>query len=167
VPGAVTINTGDMSQIWSNGRYIAPLHRVLTNTTKIRFSAPYFYNPPYNTYVQPTPASLIIPKLVPTSYDDNNNKMNNEDNDKKDGTESNSTSTTISCVKYHPVLWGYFRAVRFAGDLTDLGVEIQIDDFEISNTTSSPHIRRQEEFAKIVNFEEPFSVEKFRTLLTS
>jgi hypothetical protein len=32
---------------------------------------------------------------------------------------------------YHPCLFGYFRAIRFAGDLTDLGVEIQIQNYEI------------------------------------
>ena len=31
---------------------------------------------------------------------------------------------------YEPYLWGYFQAVRFAGDLTDHGVEIQIGDYE-------------------------------------
>jgi len=53
VPGALTVNTGDMAQIWSNGRYYAPEHRVLANTEKPRYSAPFFYNPGYRTKVQP------------------------------------------------------------------------------------------------------------------
>lgn len=53
--GALTINTGDMAQMWSNGRYQAPLHRVLTNGSKKRWSAPYFYNPGYRTSVKPLP----------------------------------------------------------------------------------------------------------------
>jgi hypothetical protein len=88
-------------------------------------------------------------------------------------------------AKYHPVLWGYFRAVRFAGDLTNLGVEIQIEHFltqqpvdpasEQENTTTgsdsetkkkqSDHLHKQDVFAKVVDFKVPFSVEKFRPLL--
>lgn len=79
--------------------------------------------------------------------------------------------------RYHPCLWGYFRAVRFAGDLTDLGVEIQIDDYEIvddekgsngnnqSPPSKSQHIKKQAVFESICNFSEPFSVEKYRDLL--
>ena len=33
-----TINTGDMAQVWSNNKYHAPEHRVLTHPTKERYS---------------------------------------------------------------------------------------------------------------------------------
>jgi isopenicillin N synthase-like dioxygenase len=56
VPGAFTINTGDMAQMWSNGRYQAPLHRVLANDSQKRWSAPFFYNPGYSTAVKPLPS---------------------------------------------------------------------------------------------------------------
>ena len=56
VEGALTINTGDMAQIWSNGRYHAPLHRVLTHGSARRHSAPFFYNPGYGTQVAPLPS---------------------------------------------------------------------------------------------------------------
>jgi len=55
VPDSFTINTGDMAQIWSNNRYHAPEHRVLTHPTKDRFSAPMFYNPPFDVMVAPLP----------------------------------------------------------------------------------------------------------------
>jgi len=137
LPGALTINTGDMAQIWSNGQYKAPLHRVLTNVTKVRYSAPFFYNPGYDSYIRPV----------------------------------------VSCnaeALYHPCLWGYFRSVRFAGDLTDLGVEIQVDDFKQQqddgenggNSTEGKHLERQSRFAELARFDEPFSVEGFRDLLT-
>ena len=45
VAGAMTINIGDMLQVWTNGRYAAPEHRVRANPAKERFSAPFFYNP--------------------------------------------------------------------------------------------------------------------------
>jgi len=56
LPNAFTINTGDMAQMWSNGRYKAPLHRVRTNDRKKRWSAPFFYNPGYMTSVKPLPS---------------------------------------------------------------------------------------------------------------
>ena len=129
VPGALTINTGDMAQIWSNGRYTAPLHRVLTSPTKTRFSAPFFYNPGYPVTVEPVLTGLNkdVPRL------------------------------------YHPCLWGYFRAVRFAGDLTDLGVEIQTEDYLVEG--GSKHIAKQSAFASRARFDEAFSVEGFRDLL--
>ncbi len=127
-PGAFTINTGDMAQVWSNGKYKAPLHRVLSDENKERYSAPFFYNPPYETMVQPL------------------NKKEEES-------------------QYHPVLWGYFRAVRFAGDLTDLGVEIQVDDFRKSRPISQ-HLEKQATFSAQADFSTPFSVAKFRHLLS-
>uniref|UniRef100_A0A7S4HNG0 Fe2OG dioxygenase domain-containing protein n=1 Tax=Odontella aurita TaxID=265563 RepID=A0A7S4HNG0_9STRA len=122
-PGSFTINTGDMAQIWSNGKYKAPLHRVLTNDAKVRYSAPFFYNPGYRTEIAPFLAQK---------------------------------------PRYNPCSWGYFRAVRFAGDLTDLGIEIQISDFE--KEAESPHIEKQARFTCEVDCCSRFSVEKFRPL---
>lgn len=183
VPGSLTINTGvvsivyhfrdschkcenvllltffslyvQMAQIWSNGRYRAPLHRVLTNAASVRYSAPFFYNPGYDSYIRP-----VI--------------QNN-------GSGENASSMP----RYHPCLWGYFRAVRFAGDLTDLGVEIQEEDFEIDGSNASTgkdkrsdgdnsqaadgarnkHLERQARFVKLARYDQPFSVEAFRDLL--
>lgn len=123
--GALTINTGDMAMIWSNGVYKAPLHRVLTDPDKVRYSAPFFYNPGYDT------------KIAPFVSEDE--------------------------AVYEPCLWGYFRAVRFAGDLTDLGVEIQASDYERSQ--DSHHLAKQVRFEKEAQFHEPFSVEKYKPLL--
>lgn len=52
-PDAFTINTGNMAEIWSNGKYHSPVHRVLADPDKERFSHPYFYNPRYLTKVAP------------------------------------------------------------------------------------------------------------------
>ena len=67
-------------------------------------------------------------------------------------------------VLYEGCLWGYFRAVRFAGDLTDLGVEIQVEDF-LKDGPASAHIEKQKIFAQQADFSIPFSVEKYRPLL--
>jgi len=42
---AFVINIGDIVQVWSNDRYKAPLHRVITHTDRERLSAAYFFNP--------------------------------------------------------------------------------------------------------------------------
>lgn len=127
-PDTFTINTGDMAQIWSNGAYQAPLHRVLANKDSVRYSAPFFYNPSYSSWVKPA---------------------------------------VTSCGRYFPVLWGYFRAVRFAGDYTDFGAEIQIEDFEVQNDDGqqSSHLAKQELFASCVSYDKPFNVDQFRHLL--
>jgi isopenicillin N synthase-like dioxygenase len=51
--GTYTINIGDMVQVWSNDKFVAPLHRVLANGGADRFSAPFFYNPSYRAQVEP------------------------------------------------------------------------------------------------------------------
>ena len=53
VQGAFTINIGDMTQVWSNDLYKAPVHRVLAMDHSERISIPYFYNPSYETIVAP------------------------------------------------------------------------------------------------------------------
>jgi len=53
---AFTINTGDMAQMYSNNRYRAPEHRVLTHPNTPRQSAPFFYNPAYTSAVAPLPS---------------------------------------------------------------------------------------------------------------
>ncbi|GHD26653.1 2OG-Fe(II) oxygenase family protein [Halioglobus pacificus] len=57
-PDALTINIGDIVQVWSNDRYRAPLHRVLTNKFQSRYSAPFFLNPTYDTVYAPLLSAL-------------------------------------------------------------------------------------------------------------
>jgi isopenicillin N synthase-like dioxygenase len=53
VSGALTVDLGDMLTVWSNDRYHSPLHRVLAHESKTRHSAPFFYNPNYETTCMP------------------------------------------------------------------------------------------------------------------
>ena len=122
---AFTINTGDMAQIFSNNRYFAPEHRVLTSPSKARYSAPFFYNPAYAAAVKP------LPSLGRPQYDE--------------------------------LRWGYFRAIRFAGDFADYGTEIQISDFAAG--VRSWHVENQERFMQEVDFNRSFDVEEMRPLL--
>lgn len=55
---ALVINIGDMVQVWSNDRYQAALHRVVTSSAKDRYSAPYFFNPSYETDYAPLPTTV-------------------------------------------------------------------------------------------------------------
>jgi isopenicillin N synthase-like dioxygenase len=55
VKDSFVINIGDMMQVWSNGLYNAPVHRVVANPAKERFSVPFFFNPSYSTDVKPLP----------------------------------------------------------------------------------------------------------------
>ena len=154
IPGGLTINTGDMAQIWSNGIYKAPLHRVLTHPNKERYSAPFFYNPGYRTWIQPIGSTLddirayTSSGIPPAIHDHNSQQL---------------------VLNYHPCLWGYFRAIRFAGDVSDLGVEIQVEDFLIkgsdhNNNHHHRHVEQQQIFLNQVPFHEPFSVHQFRQL---
>lgn len=142
-PGALTINTGDMAQVFSGGIFRAPPHRVLTNGTFDRYSAPFFYNPPYDEMVAVSHVAA--------------------------GAEQRT---------YHPILWGYFRAVRFAGDLTDWGVdEIQVDHFHTAEEKKDGrrkvedglgdgrHVARQKIFRERAKFDNPFDVDVYRELL--
>ncbi|KAG1702503.1 hypothetical protein DVH05_009453 [Phytophthora capsici] len=51
--GTYTINTGDLTQVWSNDKFVAPLHRVVANDKSSRFTAPFFYFPAYDVQVEP------------------------------------------------------------------------------------------------------------------
>ncbi|MDX1579688.1 MAG: 2-oxoglutarate and iron-dependent oxygenase domain-containing protein [Gemmatimonadota bacterium] len=53
VAGAFVINIGDMTQVWSNDRYRAALHRVRPMRGRARYSIPFFYNPSYETDCAP------------------------------------------------------------------------------------------------------------------
>jgi isopenicillin N synthase-like dioxygenase len=56
-----------MMQVWSNGKYKAPVHRVLANHSESRFSIPFFLNPSYTFVVEPLEdvTGGITPKYRP------------------------------------------------------------------------------------------------------
>lgn len=53
IDGAIVVNTGDIMQVWSNGRFTAALHRVRPVVDRPRYSIPYFFNPSYDTDYAP------------------------------------------------------------------------------------------------------------------
>jgi isopenicillin N synthase-like dioxygenase len=66
VTGAITINLGDIVQVWSNDQYKAALHRVLANPNDERYSIPFFYNPRPETNYTPLPGT--VSELCPARY---------------------------------------------------------------------------------------------------
>jgi len=56
--GALVVNIGDIVQVWSNDRYRAALHRVITNPARDRYSVPFFLNPSYDTTYEPLPSTV-------------------------------------------------------------------------------------------------------------
>jgi isopenicillin N synthase-like dioxygenase len=59
-PGALVVNIGDIIQVWSNDRYRAGLHRVVTHPSRDRFSVPFFFNPAYSTNYEPLPTTVSV-----------------------------------------------------------------------------------------------------------
>ena len=54
-------------QVLSNGRFKAPLHRVLANERHERWSAPFFLNPAYDGEIRPVDG-LGPPRYRPLSW---------------------------------------------------------------------------------------------------
>ncbi|XP_019171549.1 PREDICTED: gibberellin 2-beta-dioxygenase 8-like [Ipomoea nil] len=50
-PDALVINIGDLFEAWSNGIYRSVEHRVVTNSTRERFSTAFFLCPSYDTVI--------------------------------------------------------------------------------------------------------------------
>ena len=57
-PDAVVVNIGDIVQVWSNERYLAPLHRGLASAAAERYSVPFFLNPAYSAVYAPLPSTI-------------------------------------------------------------------------------------------------------------
>jgi isopenicillin N synthase-like dioxygenase len=70
VMDALVINLGDIVQVWSNDRYQAPLHRVLANASVERFSAAFFFCPPYE--MDYAPLAPTVDERNPAHYRDIN-----------------------------------------------------------------------------------------------
>ena len=58
-PGVFVINFGEMLEMWTNGRVVATLHRVVGGT-KERLSVPLFFNPRYDVNVAPSGSAETI-----------------------------------------------------------------------------------------------------------
>ncbi|KAG2271468.1 hypothetical protein Bca52824_066023 [Brassica carinata] len=53
IPDALIINIGNCMQVWTNDKYWSAEHRVVVNTSKERFSVPFFFFPSHETNIEP------------------------------------------------------------------------------------------------------------------
>lgn len=53
VPGTFVVNIGDLMGHWTNGRFRSTLHRVINTSARDRYSIPFFFNPDFDTRVNP------------------------------------------------------------------------------------------------------------------
>lgn len=69
VPGAFTVNLGNMMMWWSNGRFKSTLHRVRNTSRQERFSIPFFWNADPDVVVEPLPELVErdggVPRYAP------------------------------------------------------------------------------------------------------
>lgn len=103
VPNALTINSADMLQVWTNNRLKAPEHRVRAtraDSAHPRYSVAFFLNPNYDSMVTAHPCKI---------------------------SEDGSALPPF----YRPIRWGDFRSLRYLGDYEDVGEEIQIEKYRI------------------------------------
>ncbi|PWA13620.1 Non-heme dioxygenase N-terminal domain-containing protein [Artemisia annua] len=66
VRNSFIINLGDVIQVWSNDIYESIEHRVRVNSTRERFSIPFFMNPALYIVVEPLPE--LISEENPAKY---------------------------------------------------------------------------------------------------
>ena len=53
IPGALTINVGDMCTVLTNGEFVAPIHRVIAPVEHRRYSVAFFFNPHQAAEIEP------------------------------------------------------------------------------------------------------------------
>jgi isopenicillin N synthase-like dioxygenase len=70
IPNSFIINVGDIIQVWSNDKYESAEHRVSVNSSKDRFSIPFFFNPASHTNVKPL--EELVDEKNPARYDEYN-----------------------------------------------------------------------------------------------
>ncbi|MCR9276957.1 MAG: hypothetical protein NXH85_03205 [Pseudomonadaceae bacterium] len=66
VAGALIVNLGDVVQVWSNDRYVAPIHRVRSQSNRVRMSMPFFFNPAAS--VDYAPLASVVSAANPARY---------------------------------------------------------------------------------------------------
>ncbi|XVF67646.1 hypothetical protein PTKIN_Ptkin10aG0138100 [Pterospermum kingtungense] len=66
IPNSYIINIADSLQVWSNNLYVSAEHRVVVNSTRERFSIPFFFFPSH--YVTVKPLEELVNEQNPAKY---------------------------------------------------------------------------------------------------
>lgn len=67
IPGVIVCNFGDLVERWTNGLYKSTLHRVINCTGKERVSVPVFFQPGFDTVIEPLLLTHNSVRLYPTT----------------------------------------------------------------------------------------------------
>lgn len=97
--------------------------RPTVDGSRVRYSAPFFYNPNYDAVVRPVNFDCV----------DEAGREGIAGSVSVDGSTGADTTTPSSdklLYRYAPIRWGDYRNSRFQGDFKDVGEEIQIEHFQ-------------------------------------
>ncbi|GAA5821234.1 hypothetical protein JCM11251_004524 [Rhodosporidiobolus azoricus] len=67
VEGTFIVNIGEMVEIYSAGLYKATLHRVIHLSPNYRVSIPFFYEPSFDSVIEPLPSAIRLRKQLLTA----------------------------------------------------------------------------------------------------
>jgi len=68
-------------------------------------------------------------------------------------------------AQFHPLQWGYFRAMRVMGNFGDYGEYVKVDHWRKQDDGLPKHVRLQERFMKSANFDVPFDINTYANKL--
>jgi isopenicillin N synthase-like dioxygenase len=71
IPGSFAVNSGDMMQRWTNGRFKSTPHRALPPTTQDRYAIPFFLGPQFDWLIECLPTCTDAgnpPRWEPITY---------------------------------------------------------------------------------------------------
>ncbi|GAA0947837.1 isopenicillin N synthase family dioxygenase [Nonomuraea longicatena] len=63
IPGSFVVNIGDLMAMWTGGRWVSTMHRVVNpeqGDTSSRLSLPFFYQPDHDALVEPPGAAAVV-----------------------------------------------------------------------------------------------------------